>query len=214
MDVATKDMNNFYEKINQFEKITNSTLLDVWKQHGSSFHPIKVKLDLQEYIPGLFDLIKLNPKIEISKIMSVFCYLQVETYNLKHEIESKFFDPLILFGESGLVFEEDLTPEEQAGNVELQISRTLSVFNQFLDIIRRIVDLSKNIVYQMNGLFNNKEKVYQATFKKLIYNEIFDNFGDILTKLYIVDLIIQENSNFEQSWAQYNQMFLMAQSNP
>lgn len=64
------------------------------------------------------------------------------------------------------------------------------MFNQFLDIIRRIVDLSKNIVYQMNGLFNNKEKVYQYTFKKLIYNEIFDNFGDILTKLYIVDLII------------------------
>lgn len=63
-------------------------------------------------------MIKLNPKIEISKIMSVFCYLQVETYNLKHEIEAKFFDPLILFGESGLVF-EDKTEEEMAGEVEL-----------------------------------------------------------------------------------------------
>ena len=71
--------------------------------------------------------------------MSVFCYLQVETYNLKHEIEAKFFDPLILFGESGLVFEV-ATEEEMQGEVELQISRTLSVFNQFLDIIRRIVD--------------------------------------------------------------------------
>lgn len=141
--------------------------------------------------------------------MSVFCYLQVETFNLKHEIEAKFFDPLILFGESGLVFEEK-SPEESAGDVELMISRTLSVFNQFLDIIRRIVDLSKNIVYQMNGLFNKQEKVYQQTFKKLVYTEIFDNFGDILAKLYIVDALIQENSNFEQSWAQYNQMFLMA----
>ena len=105
-------MNTFYEKVNKFEMITSSSLMDAWKQHGSSFHPIKVKLDLQEYIPGLFDLIKLNPKIEISKIMSVFCYLQVETHNLKHEIQSKFFDPLILFGESGLVFEEELSPEE------------------------------------------------------------------------------------------------------
>jgi len=42
----------------------------------------------------------------------------------------------------------------------------------------------------MNGLFNKKEKVYKDTFHKLIYNEIFDNFGDILQKLYIVDLII------------------------
>jgi len=98
--------------------------------------------------------------------MSVFCFLQIETHNLKHEIESRFFDPLILFGESGLVFEE-ISPNGEndgvgrgAGDQELQISRTLKVYNQFFDIIRRIVDLSKNIVYQMNGLFNSKDKVY------------------------------------------------------
>ena len=50
--------------------------------------------------------------------MSVFCYIQVETHNLKHEIEAKFFDALILFGESGLVCEE-ATDEERAGEVEL-----------------------------------------------------------------------------------------------
>lgn len=116
MDATVKDMDAFIEKINQFEKITNAHLLDGWKQHGASFHPIKVKLDLQEYIPGLFDLIKLNQKIELSKIMSVFCFLQIETHNLKHEIESKFFDPLILFGESGLVFEEMQNEDEAAGN--------------------------------------------------------------------------------------------------
>ena len=83
--------------------------------------------------------------------MSVFCFLQIETHNLKHEIESRFYDPLILFGESGLVFEEE--DQTQGGEQELQISRTLKVYNQFFDVVRRIVDLSKNIVYQMNGLF-------------------------------------------------------------
>lgn len=83
--------------------------------------------------------------------MSVFCFLQIETHNLKHEIESRFYDPLILFGESGLVFEEE--DANQSGEQELQISRTLKVYNQFFDVVRRIVDLSKNIVYQMNGLF-------------------------------------------------------------
>lgn len=76
------------------------------------------------------------------------------------------------------------------------------------------MDLSKNIVYQMNGLFNAKDKVYVNSFKKMVYHEIFDNFGEILTTLYIVDLIIQENSNFETFWKQYNQMFMMAQNNP
>jgi len=48
----------------------------------------------------------------------------------------------------------------------------------------------------------------------MVYFEIFDNFGEILTTLYIVDLIIQENSNFVTFWEQYNRMFMMAQTNP
>ena len=105
-------MDKFFEKVNQFEKITNQGLQDVWKQPGPSFTHIKVKLDMQEYIPGLFDLLQPAPRVPISKIMSVFCFLQIETHNLKHEIESRFFDPLILFGESGLVF-EDMRDESQ-----------------------------------------------------------------------------------------------------
>jgi hypothetical protein len=35
--------------------------------------------------------------------------------NLKHELESKFFDPLILFGENGLAFEDVNPDESQAG---------------------------------------------------------------------------------------------------
>lgn len=66
----------------------------------------------------------------------------------------------------------------------------------------------------MNGLFNEKDKIYVNSFKKITYYEIFDNFGEILSTLYIVDLIIQENSNFKSFWEQYNQMFMMAQGNP
>jgi len=100
-------MDIFFGKINDFEMVTNEGLQDIWKMSGPSFQHIKVKLDMQEYIPGLFDLLHPDPKkCPISKIMSVFCFLQIETHNLKHEIESRFFDPLILFGESGLVFEE------------------------------------------------------------------------------------------------------------
>jgi hypothetical protein len=113
------EFNSFLSKINQFEKITGIGLNDMWKQNGHSFQHIKVNLDMQEYIPGLFDLIEPTPRCPISKIMSVFCFLQIETYNLKFEIESKYFDPLILFGESGLVFEEVGEENEKIGEVEL-----------------------------------------------------------------------------------------------
>lgn len=91
----------------------------------------------------------------------------------------------------------------------MAISRSLKVFNQFFDIIRRIVDLSKNIVYQLNGLFNSKDKVYKNNFYRVIYHEVFDNLGELLTSLYVVDLIIKENQNFISFWEQYNQMFMM-----
>lgn len=81
------------------------------------------------------------------------------------------------------------------------MSRSLTVFTQFTEVIRRIVDLSKNIIYQMSGLFNAKDKVYASTFKKLVYSEIFDNLGDLLVTLYVVDLIIAENTNIKTYWA-------------
>jgi len=36
-DEGMKNMNAFFEKINQFERITNSSLEDVWKAHGPFF---------------------------------------------------------------------------------------------------------------------------------------------------------------------------------
>ena len=74
-------------------------------------------MDIQEYMPGLFDLLKSESSNEMSKVLSVFAFLQIETFNLKHEIESKFFDPLIYFGENGLTFEDDT--EGAAGEQEI-----------------------------------------------------------------------------------------------
>ena len=65
----------------------------------------------------------------------------------------------------------------------------------------------------MNGLFNSKFPIYDSCFKKTTYTEIFDNLGSILTNLYIVDLIIQENSAFKDYWEQYNEMFATVKSN-
>lgn len=209
---GVKNMNDFLEQINKFEKITNSRLIDLWKIKDTAFQPLKVTIDIQEYMPGLFDLLKPEQKNEISKVISVLSFLQIETHNLKYEIEQKFFDPLIYFGESGLVFED--VNEDQAGEAEIQMSRMLAVYKDLFETIKRIVALTKNIIYQMNGLFNSKSKLYSGFFKKQIYEEMFNNLGSILTTLYIVDLIIIENSNFEAYWQQYNKMFLIAKNDP
>ena len=139
--------------------------------------------------------------------MAVFCYLEIETINLKHEIEQKFFDPLIFFGENGSNFADERPEEERAGEMEIELSRSLPVYNEFFDTIRKIIALTKNILLQMNGLFNSSYPLYKDSFKKINYNVAFDNLGSILSDLYTVDLIIKDNVAFKDYWAQYNDMF-------
>jgi hypothetical protein len=147
-------------------------------------------------------------------VLSVFAFLQVETFNLRYEIEQKYFDPLIMFGESGLVFEE-VSDEKMAGELEIQMSRMLAVYRDLFETIKKIVALTKNILYQMNGLFKAKTKMMVELLKKNnVYVEIFDNLGSILSTLYTIDLIIMDNANFQNYWEQYNKMFLITKNNP
>ena len=143
----------------------------------------------------------------MTKVLAVFCYLEIETSNLTHEIETRFFDPLIFFGENGSLLDDTRPPEEQAGEIEVQTSRILPVLNAFFDCLQKVVLLSKNLMLQMNGLFSEKTALYKDCFKKQNYYAIFDNLGTILTNLYIVDLIIKDNVSFEHYWQTYNQMF-------
>ena len=205
-------MNTFLQKVKDFERLTNEHLNDQWKIKDLAFQPLKVQLDIQEYIPGLFDILKIN-QLPITKIMSVFTYLQIETINLTNEIETKYFDPLIYFGENGSLQGDTRPPEEQAGEMEIELSRSLPVFNEFFDTIRKIVALTKNILLQMNGLFNANNPQYKESFKKICYNSIFDNLGSILTNLYIVDMIIKDNVAFKDYWEQYNEMFARVKTN-
>jgi WASH complex subunit 7, N-terminal len=200
LDDSIKDMNEFLQNLNKFEKITNSRLVDLWQIKDTAFQPLRVSIDVQEYMPGLFDMLNPNKDNELSKVMSVFAFLQVETFNLKNEIETKYFDSLILFGESGLVY-EDASEEKMAGEYEIQMSRMLTVYRDMFDLIKKAVAVTKNIIYQMNGLFRGKTKLYVELLKKnKVYLEIFDNLGGILSSLYTIDLIIMDNVNFHNYW--------------
>ena len=127
-DIAKNEMDDFITKINHFEKITNASLKDLWRIKDVGFQPLNVSLDIQEYIPGLFDILTPKPGFPLTKVMATFCFLQLETVNLRHEIESKFFDPLIYFGENGLQYEEEGSEDDSAGLMEICLARTLPLF--------------------------------------------------------------------------------------
>jgi len=43
--------------------------------------------------------------------------------------------------------------------------------------------------------------VFKDSFAKITYFTIFDNLGSMLTNLYVIDLIINENTAFNDYWA-------------
>lgn len=74
-DEGVNNMNEFLTKIKQFEQITNQHMTDIWRIKDLAFQPLQVSLDIQEYISGLFDILRPNQLLPITKIVSVFCYL-------------------------------------------------------------------------------------------------------------------------------------------
>jgi len=135
--------------------------------------------------------------------MSTFCYLEIESINLKNEIEQNYFDPLIFFGESGQLYEVERPADEVAGDMESEMARMRPVFSNMLETVRNLPAITKNILLQMNGLFNAKYQVFKDSFQKINYFAIFDNLGSMLTNLYIIDLIIMENPAFQDYWEAY-----------
>ncbi len=42
----------------KFEQITNDQMKDLWRIKDVAFAPLEVRVDVQEYILGLFDILK------------------------------------------------------------------------------------------------------------------------------------------------------------
>lgn len=53
---------------------------------------------------------------------------------------------MIYFGESGSMYEDSRPMEEQAGNMEIELSRCLPVLNQLLETVRKLTAITKNIL--------------------------------------------------------------------
>ncbi len=46
LDDSIKDMNDFLDKLNKFEKITNSRIVDLWQIKDTAFQPLRVSIDV------------------------------------------------------------------------------------------------------------------------------------------------------------------------
>ena len=142
--------------------------------------PASLTSQYDEYLPGVMDMVQHAQNPLMAKVVQCLSILCIEVDNLTRKVDSQFFDPLILFGDDGRVEEEE-TPEE--GECETQLSRLLHLLKDLYDLVKKIYQLTKNMLYQLNSVFRKKTYLYENLFKKAVLFEFFDKLGQALVSV-------------------------------
>ena len=206
-------LETYMKGINKFERLTSqeSCWIDQWGAHKSLYPVMSVSLSTEEQTLGTFDLIS-NTHPFMEKIIATFSYLQHESKNITEALREKFYDPLHFFGENGSLYEEE--EELPEGESEVQLARMFGIFKELYELTKRITILSKNILYQLNAIYQKKSPLYKEIFKKVVLTSILDAFGELLEIFIVVDIIVNENKNFNSYLTMFSRMIIMAKQNP
>lgn len=78
---------------------------------------IEITVQTDEYEPGVFDLVDIKEQT-MQKLLSLLSCLSIEVTNVLKGVEIKYYDPLILFGDTG-----ELEPDElDEGDIVQEVS--------------------------------------------------------------------------------------------
>lgn len=138
---------NFEGKLKEFQRRTNKDIIDIWETRNLK-NQILVDINNEEYLPGVFDLINLEEDSILRKILSTFSYLTMEIKSLTRNIGTKFYDPLICWGDNGKLENDN----ENEGDCIIEISRMMKLFKNIYDLVKMLSPLTKNMLYQINAM--------------------------------------------------------------
>ncbi|XP_011270327.1 hypothetical protein CAOG_08707, partial [Capsaspora owczarzaki ATCC 30864] len=94
----------------------------------------------------VLDLVQTDNKV-FNKVLAVFGAVCSELNELKHEAETKFYNVLLMYGET---FEHTKLEE---GDVQLKIGRLLPLLQDLSNFVTRVQDVVKNTVQQLGALY-------------------------------------------------------------
>ena len=140
----------------------------------------------------------------MQKLLSLLSTLTIEVNNVTKGVEIKYYDPIIMFGDSG-----ELEPDElDEGETVIEVSRLMKCFKDIYDLVKMLSLLIKNMIYQLNAMMKKKHEPYEKLFKKIMFSEFFDKIGEGLAILVTLDIIVHENKNYIKMWTVYNKMLI------
>lgn len=191
---------------------TREALADAPETH---YRPIKVALEPKERVlPS--DLI-MTENNELRKILTVLLFNCDEIHELQLMAESKFYSPLLMFGQQPMELENDpdyIVEPSSTGYAERQIGKLLPTLQELSNFIERCYAVAVNMVQQLSAIHDNRQSHYEKVFSLTHLRISFVALGDLLRMLITIDTIIRGNEQLAEAWAQYKLMISFVRADP
>jgi WASH complex subunit 7 len=182
---------------------------------GKDHHikPIKISTEQLERVYAQ-DLISTENE-DVRKALTVLVYLCDEISQLKDIAESKFYRPLLIFGQNALDPTGGSDSEDKLTiSKEKMIGKILPFLQELSNFIDRCYAVTVNLIQQLASLFNPKSSLYRTTFKHTHLPTAYYSVAKVLTVLMTLDAIIQQNDILLSSWSSYKVMISYIRADP
>jgi WASH complex subunit 7 len=202
------------------QTITKATRTTTMPSSDNHARPIRLTTEsLERVLPQ--DLIFTDNE-HVRKSVTVLVFLCDEISQLREIAETRFFRPLLMFGQNPpdaveLDRSKKLkTPEEplydQPGMREKMVGKFLPFLQELSNFIDRCYSVCLNLVQQLASLMDNKELLYRCMFSSMHLTSVFKHLGELLSVLISLDAIVQHNEQLQDAWGAYKSMISLARN--
>eukprot|EP00735_Rhodelphis_limneticus_P013774 TRINITY_DN7727_c0_g1::TRINITY_DN7727_c0_g1_i1::g.8316::m.8316 TRINITY_DN7727_c0_g1::TRINITY_DN7727_c0_g1_i1::g.8316 ORF type:complete len:1220 (+),score=387.87,sp/Q2M389/WASC4_HUMAN/40.43/0.0,WASH-7_mid/PF14744.1/3.7e+03,WASH-7_mid/PF14744.1/2.5e-148,WASH-7_N/PF14745.1/6.7e-108,WASH-7_N/PF14745.1/1.1e-06,WASH-7_C/PF14746.1/1.1e-61 TRINITY_DN7727_c0_g1_i1:76-3660(+) len=198
----------YAEKLREIELALSPTLTESWDRISDPIHLLTEPREKTDCV----DLVS-TENVKLSKVMIVMSYLVWEAEELKRLAPSKFYAPLMLFGE--LPGNDTDNPVE--GDLQISMGRMLPLMRDLSFFLKRVMSLATNTLFQICSLTD--EGKAGISYNKHYFRGanlicLFRALGQLLTILITVDEIVLQNEELLDGWGNYKRMMKTVHAEP
>jgi WASH complex subunit 7 len=212
-----------HEKI--LDKVTEANCESILAKTNET-HTTAIQISsepIEKVLP--LDILPETTQDHVRKVLIVLIYLADEVAQLKDIAESKFYHPLVMFGQvpisvpdvdngkelanKAAIFTVDF---QETGRKEKMMGRFLPFLQELSNFVERCYSVCLNLIQNLSGLYNAKNPLYRSTFKFAHLSTLFQSLAQLLTILLTLDSIIEQNELLHEAWSSFKSMIAFARN--
>ncbi|XP_065176385.1 WASH complex subunit 4-like [Sycon ciliatum] len=190
-------LDDYASQLRDIEDAVDVKMGDAW---DFNVDPIRLLVEPVEQAT-LLELVKTDNKV-LNKVLIALAAICLEVKRLKSEAETKFYDPLLMYG--------DRDPASlDEGEAQIQLGRLLPTLQELSCFVKRCYELVRNIMHQLASLHlapvrGTGESVMGVA--GVHFRIVYEHLGMLLSVLLTLDEIIASNIVLKDHWSQYKRM--------